>query len=148
MSYSYDSLTGQLVCDRCGTADETVRKHRCPWGYCLPSALCETCWETPAIRQREKDSHVDCKAKSEAYERRETERLEMLDAGKRIRAAALSIDQGRIHVIFQTKNGHVGAYMSPETYHAFPYGENHTWEDYETVEGRPLVAAPSKFQYK
>jgi hypothetical protein len=69
----------------------------------------------------------------------------MLADGMRVRCSALSTDDGRVHVIFRCKSGDVGAFMKRETYRHYPLVENHTWEDYELIEGQPLQSAPANF---
>lgn len=147
MGYSYDRTTGRLVCDHCGQADGTVRKRCCPHGWCPPPAYCKTCWNTPEIRQADKDHHIknDCQGHAEASANRDAEEKQMLADGMRVRCSALSTDDGRVHVIFRCKSGDVGAFMKRETYRHYPLVENHTWEDYELIEGQPLQSAPANF---
>jgi hypothetical protein len=57
-------------------------------------------------------------------------------------------DTGKVHVLFTNGTETVGAYMTGDVYDAIPLGTNAIWEDYERVQGAPLLAAPSEYQFE
>lgn len=142
MGYCYDAISGMLVCDGCGKHGG-VRKVRCPFGYCPPPALCQDC-RTKHRAEFTKASHAECAREVEAMRRAEAETAAHLAAGRFVRAAALAVDDGRVHVLFKGAGGqYVGRYMSPAAYRAFPLLAVKTIEDYAALE--PLIEAPADF---
>lgn len=140
----------KLVCDHCGTADGTVRKRKCPVRYCYPVALCKKCWDTPEIRQKAKQYHIDnkCKEKHEAFIAERKREADMIESGEFLRASALTAGPGRVHVIFRGKTSYKGRYMAAATYDAIPLGKTATIADYEAIEGKTLEEAPVSFYSK
>jgi len=137
-------MSGHLVCDVCGHAGG-VRKRRCPYGYCKPTAICPACWEKPEIKKMmSKEKHQDCKAYAEKWEKTKQRESEILQSGAFVRCSALNHKTYGVHVIFRNKDGQeIGKYMSKDTYHALPYGEPFTVEDYAKV--GELIDAPNNF---
>lgn len=141
MGYCYQGR--RLCCDICGEAG--AKKMRCPHGYCQPIACCDRDLCRDKLRDhRRKVCKTQCKPASDKYAMRESERKAMLADGKWLRCAALSVADDRVHVLFENASRqHVGRYMKPETYHAYPLLENRTIEDYEAV--GELFEAPASY---
>lgn len=146
MGYCYNSKN-QLVCDVCGHANGTTRKRKCPHGWCQPAAICKSCWNKPEIKEQYKQYHIthECEKHKREFDEREKQRTELIEDGKFVRCSARTDNNGKIHVLFQGKHSIEGRYMQKETYHAIPYLENATIEDYERF-GK-LEIAPSQFIY-
>jgi len=97
-----------------------------------------------ALREKLKgEVERSCRWRKE-YEEREKARQEMLDAGKFLRCSAKTADDGRVHVLFENKNGKtIGYFMSKETYDSIPLLDNATPEDYANHD--KIDPAPADF---
>lgn len=130
MGYSY-SLSGHLCCDYCGSSGET-RKHRCPFGFCPATAACPDC------RRKHRDDFTcethrkrGCEAGHLRFVEERQKRLDLLNAGKFVRRAALGHDEKGVKVLFENARGLEAAYwMSHETYDAISLFTPATPEDY------------------
>ena len=148
MGYCYFASgpnSGERICECCQVNPGRLRK--CQYGYCQSPAVCPACWP---IRKGEIKNYCfeHCKPASERFAALEAKRSELLAAGHYIRVAAMSVSDGRVHVIFRNGAGQeIGCYMLASTYDAIPMLEPATREQYELVEGRPLESAPVKFVY-
>jgi hypothetical protein len=145
MGYCYQG--NQLVCDCCGTVGG-VRKVRCPFGYCPPTAACPECRRKHSAKLSGKEAHrkVGCERLHLEFERREQEGLDMLNAGKSLRCSAMSAGPDRVHVLFRDKAGATtGYYMSDATYASHALGANVTPEMYEAF--GPVEPAPSVYEW-
>ena len=71
MGYSYD-MSNRLACDMCSKSGG-VRKHKCPFGYCPPLAMCADCardvLDRHAIHGRAIDWAADIKHEPEDGQR-------------------------------------------------------------------------------
>lgn len=142
MGYCYGP--NGLACDKCDT-DIGVRKRPCPVKWCQALALCRAC----NTMMRESGDwtryHETCPTHSAEYHALEKRRAAILAAGKAIRVAALSTDDGRVHVIFRRGDGtEEGWYLTKAVYDAFPLLEPITVEDY-AAHG-PMEPAPTEFR--
>lgn len=146
MGFCY-SYSGKLVCDHCGAAEGTTRKRKCPSGYCYPVALCKKCWDTPEIRQKFKQYHIDnkCADKHAAVMADRAREATMIESGEFLRCAALNAGPGRVHVVFRGKDSEKGRYMASTTYASIPLDKAATIADYEAIEGKTLEEAPINF---
>ena len=119
MGYSYDGQ-GRLCCDGCGSSG-SVRKIRCPFGWCPSPALCPEC-RSKHRTQLSKAYHrqMGCEANVAEARKRDAEQQVLLDEGNYVRTSALG-HNGRVKVIFRNATGDRKAYWMPsETYHAIP----------------------------
>jgi hypothetical protein len=143
MGYCYRG--NRLVCDCCSGADGTVRKRRCPSGWCSSPAVCSTCW-TDTTKRAEFDAHHitnRCGDKHADFAAREQRRVDLIAAGIPVRCAARSEGKDRVHVLFATKAGSIGYYMADATYDAIPLLDIATPDDYRKI--GHLEDAPTDF---
>jgi len=105
---------------------------KCPYGYCQRYYACPNCQKK--VKGEFKKAHATCKVSIDAYNKKEAEKLEILEKGLSIRTAALSHENGVVRVVFRDKDGKENyTHMMKETYDAIPLGANATIEDYEKV---------------
>lgn len=125
----------------------------CPYGYCQRYYVCGACWLKPEVKAlftREGGKHEACRISAEAYEIKETEKAQLLAAGKFLRVAALAQEGDTVHVIFRNGSGdEIGRYMPAAVYQAFGYSTNTTVEDYEAEAMKrgaaAILSAPAEF---
>lgn len=80
---------------------------------------------------------------SARYEDERRTEARLLDSGAFLRCCASTLKDGRIHVLFKSKNGaRIGRYMAKETYDAIPLGTPATPEMY--AQYGAVEAAPSE----
>lgn len=137
MGYIY-TVDGKLCCDICGRSP--ARKHKCPYDYCQPLAICKECWEKTEIKKiMSKEAHSNCKINREEYERNNRQKKELYDAGKFVRCSATTRDDitSKFNIEVTFRNGDFAgclykkALMEKETYNSIPLLVNATIEDYE-----------------
>lgn len=132
MGFCYD-FGGLLCCDLCNSSGG-VRKKPCPYGYCQKTAYCPACWAKENHAERLK-RHAPCKIAEADYQERQQEKERLLRAGFYLRTAALTMDSGRVKVIFRDGTGAERAFfMSHSAYDAVPIGFNAVIEDYLALE--------------
>lgn len=123
MGYSY-TLDWKLYCDICGKPH--ARKHKCPYGWCQPYAICSDCWKKPEVKQRmTKDAHSKCKEISEYDMERYRIQDELLNEGKYVRCSAITVGYEiapyNVKVTFRNKEGKTKEFlMSKDTYGSYP----------------------------
>mgnify|MGYP007017464987 CR=1 FL=1 len=156
MGYCYDNHN-ILCCDICGHSGG-VRKYRCPWNYCSPTAACPECRKKHPDKFGKKYHRAHgCEKHHLEHYAWENERIALLTAGKAVRCSALGLADtpgipGKVHVLFQRSSGldpHCsnwteGYYMSKGTYHAIPLLKNVTPDDYRQF--GEIVPAPPEYQ--
>lgn len=152
MGYSYfmtGPYRGKLVCDVCG--DRPGRKYDCPYHYCPKIAACKECRAT----RKElfaKESHADCEISNALWTANIKLRNDLMSAGVPVRCSAMSQDDGKVLVCFESVNGEEWHKMDPETYRALPLGWTHTLQDYMGVAyamgHNPLTEGPKGFYSK
>ena len=132
MGYCYDA-DGKLCCDVCSESGG-VRKHRCPFGYCQPIALCPKCKrEHPEYVSKAYHRENGCEANHLRFQQEEAQRQQLLDSGKLLRCSALQ-HNGRVKVIFRGKNGKERAFwMAPRTYRRIALGVPATPQDFKAL---------------
>lgn len=133
MGYCYQG--NRLVCDCCSGADGTVRKRRCPSGWCPPPAVCSTCWTDPVKRAEFDVYHLanHCADKHAEFAAHEQRRVDLIAAGVPVRCSARSEGRDRVHVLFAAKDGPIGYYMAHATYDAIPLLDIATPDDYRKI---------------
>ncbi len=132
MGFCYEGR--KLVCDHCSKVGG-VRKRHCTYRHCPAVALCALCWKVKRVGDR-KYHEENCKAKHEAYMRREAEARDLLARGELLCVSAIGLFDGtnRVRVTFQTNGmGYRHFIMAMETYHAFPALANSTLRDYQRI---------------
>lgn len=72
-----------LCCDFCDrdyiqAQQKSIKKYRCPFGYCQAYALCNSC---KVKNTRESHIKAGCKEGNEKYEKREAQKNELLNKG-------------------------------------------------------------------
>ena len=141
MGYSYSR--GLLCCDICGKTGG-VKKYRCPFGYCQAVAACPTCRKNHT-KTFGKAFHreMGCERRHQEFRQHEQERDDMIAAGGAVRCSALSGPDEMVHVLFRTKTGTVGYYMSHHTYDAIDLFTNSTPDDYR--KHGPIREAPAEY---
>ena len=124
---------GLLICERCDRSG-SVRKYKCPFGWCRPTAYCPSCAIISKVRTRAAHRAAGCEVAEKNYARIAAKREKIMQSGKSVRCSALSTGNGRVHVLFDDWSGvTTGLYMSDETYRAIPLGQPSTPEDYRAV---------------
>lgn len=128
------TVDGKLCCDICGKP--VARKHKCPYGWCQPYAICPDCWKKPEVKKgMSKEAHSNCKTNSEWSAEKDRKEKELKEANHYVRCSAIEVDYMtkpyNIKVTFKNKNGQTKEFfMSKETYAAFPLLEPTTPTDY------------------
>jgi len=134
MGNSYDSW-GKLCCNVCGQSGG-VRKHKCPFGWCPPIALCPKCKrEHPEYLSRDGHRKHGCEEQHNRYEAQKAQEALLLKQGKLLRRAALCHPKhnNRVKVIFQGAGDKERAFwMAQRTYNAIPVGVPATVEDFKS----------------
>lgn len=104
MGYCYDTRTGQLVCDQCGTHGG-VRKVRCTYGYCPPPALCGSCRSDRELMARHRAHCTEhCKPAAEEYAAEQAAKSAALATGAYIFCAAIR-EGDRVRCTFRNQAG-------------------------------------------
>lgn len=105
MGYSYDSRTGQLVCDSCGTHGG-VRRVKCKYGYCPANALCAACRKNPTIKAQVREHcETNCKPAAAEFAAREAAIAALQAQGEYTFCSALSEPDGWVKVWFRGAAG-------------------------------------------
>lgn len=141
MGFCYEN--GKLVCESCGEADGTVRKHQCPQGWCQPSAICSTCWSDPVKRQEWKQWHIraDCAGASAKHRERKELEARLLAEGKFVRTSAITVkvdddditgnrDMVRVTFRGEPEPHEMVIIMPRDTYNSIPILQPATPEDF------------------
>jgi hypothetical protein len=133
MGYITDSK-GKLCCDICGKPK--ARKHKCPYGWCQPYAICPECWSKPEIKKgMTKEAHSKCKESSDWMAEKDKKQDELMNEGKYIRSSAIDLGHEvkpyNVKVTFKNKEGLKKEFlMSEETYKAYDLLTPTTPDDY------------------
>lgn len=143
MGYCYDK-NGNLICDFCGSS-KSVKKVRCPFGYCPPDAVCPDCKSKHEnLFSKEYHRNKGCERLSKAHDEREAQRNAILESGGVVRCSAMGTDDGAVHVLFSDKNYDcVGFFMSSATYNSIELLVVATPDDFRKY--GELIPAPSSF---
>ena len=134
MGYITD-MKGKLCCDICGKPK--ARKHKCPYGWCQPYAICPDCWKKPEIKKgMTKEAHPVCKSNSEWSAEKDRKEKELHDNGSYVRCSAITMKDittdYNIKVTFRNKDGLTKEFlMSKDTYDSFDLLTPTTPDDYE-----------------
>ena len=120
MGYCYDH-DGRLCCDICSRSGG-VRRHKCPFGWCPPIAVCPECRsEHKHLFTKAHHRKNGCEVRSEIFNRQQRSRQVLIEQGYYVRCAALRVDD-QVHVLFQGKDGTIGRYMPESVYYSIPMG--------------------------
>ena len=133
MGYLYRG--SNLVCESCG--DTNATKHKCPFGWCRPTALCQNCWSEHKGKWRQLHVDAGCEANSEEYNEKAKHEAEILRNGRYLRCAALTSKRPdkKVKVFFRGQAGDEKAFfMTKEAYHSIPIGALAIIEDYQKFE--------------
>lgn len=106
------------------------KAHKCPYNYCQRYYSCNNCWQQ--VKSEWKQAHAKCEPAHREFVERQQKQAELIESGKYLRCAALG-HGGYVKVIFRGKDDEIAYLMAPETYHAYPYLEPTTPEDYAKV---------------
>ncbi len=142
MGYCYDT-NNRLCCDECGQAGG-VLKRRCPFGWCPPAAVCDTCWKKTTKKGVKFHRELGCEKKSREYDATNARKDAMLKAGHYVRCSAMSVGNERVQVLFDNQHGDtIGRFMSSAVSAAGPNLEPATPESYMVF--GPIEDAPSNW---
>ena len=150
MGYSY-TLSNKLCCDICGKSGG-VRKYKCPFGWCPPSALCPICkTEHKHLVSKVWHRKKGCEKHAIQFQKEQQLKQDLLNQGKYLRCSALGMGDGKVHVLFENQEKNcIGRYMDKTLYDAFNLGIGLTIDDFENKAKElniPLpTVAPSDFQ--
>ena len=138
----------KLHCDKCDCSGG-VRKRPCPFGWCPPCALCPACYrEIRSTGGFSKQTHGGCAMQQAAFRLEKIREQELLNEGRAVRCSALSVEGGRVQVLFRLKDGTtIGRFMSGECYNAIPLMKVATPEDYEALGIGEIDIAPGEYQW-
>ena len=131
MGYCYDQ-EGKLCCDVCSSSGG-VHKHKCPFGWCQPVALCPKCKEEhPEYLTKEFHRKNGCEKNSQEFHQQEKEKADLIAAGRFVRCSALWLPpEDKVKVIFHGQTVDKAYFMTQATYDAIPLMVNATIEDYQ-----------------
>jgi hypothetical protein len=96
--------------------------------------MCKSCKSAhPEYTSKAHHRERGCERQSENYHALKQAEQDLIDAGKFVRRSALGVHlEGKyvVHALFEGKTGHIGKYMSKETYDAISFDDIGTPEDY------------------